>query len=164
MSTISTVGYGDIVPHSFRPAFAVFFLVAVVLFTYVLGESVALITEIGKYRRLENLFAEGLSPQILDRMDHFRDGQVRHVLVTSIEPSNPPLNFPRIPNVPNPQHSAPCWPFGRIAACHDPPRWQSRPQTQSSPQQVHPSSRPRQQTSIPGAPRPLSPARVHRRP
>ena len=63
-------------PHSFRPAFAVFFLVAVVVFTYVLGESVALVAEIGKYRRLEGFFAGGLSPEILDSMDAFHDGQV----------------------------------------------------------------------------------------
>eukprot|EP00892_Ulva_mutabilis_P004637 jgi/Ulvmu1/2545/UM139_0013.1 len=79
VTTISTVGFGDIVPHTYRPAFALFFLVSVVLFAYVLGESVALVTEVGKYRRLEEFFAGGLSPKMLDDMDTFRDGQVSKV-------------------------------------------------------------------------------------
>ena len=77
ITTISTVGYGDIVPSQHKVAFACFFLVTVVLFAYLLGESVALVTEIKRYRRMDEFFSKGLPPEILDAMDIFRDGQVR---------------------------------------------------------------------------------------
>lgn len=75
-TTISTVGYGDIVPSHHRIYFALFFLVTVVLFAFLLGESVALLTETKRYTRMDKFFAKGLTPEILDAMDIFRDGQV----------------------------------------------------------------------------------------
>jgi Ion channel len=85
VTTIATVGYGDVVPHEHRAIFAATFLVSVVLFAFLLGESVALLSEIHNYRRLDAFFARGLTPEILDSMDAFRDGQVRvriHLLAT----------------------------------------------------------------------------------
>lgn len=78
MTTISTVGYGDIVPPPrFRPYFAVFFLLSVVLFAYILGESLALVADIGKYRQLHRFFREGLTQEMLDIMDCYEgDGRV----------------------------------------------------------------------------------------
>jgi hypothetical protein len=77
ITTVSTVGFGDIVPSHQRVTFACFFLVAVVLFAYLLGESVSLITQIKRYRDLDKFFSKGLTPEILDAMDTIRDGQVR---------------------------------------------------------------------------------------
>jgi hypothetical protein len=74
---VSTVGYGDITPTTHRPLFACFFLVAVVLFAYVLAESVALVSDVHRYQRLDAFFAKGITPQILDAMDLFQDGQAR---------------------------------------------------------------------------------------
>jgi hypothetical protein len=77
VTTISTVGYGDIAPTKYRPLFACFFLVAVVLFAFLLGESIALVTELGNYRRLSALFENGLGPEALDKMDNYQgDGRV----------------------------------------------------------------------------------------
>ena len=76
ITTISTVGYGDIVPSHHRVAFACFFLVTVVVFAYLLGESVALVTETKRYHRMDEFFGKGMTPEILDAMDIFRDGQV----------------------------------------------------------------------------------------
>eukprot|EP00892_Ulva_mutabilis_P004634 jgi/Ulvmu1/2542/UM139_0010.1 len=79
VTTISTVGYGDIVPHPrWRPVFAVFFLLSVVLFAYILGESLALVADIGKYRQLHRFFAKGLTQEMLDIMDCYEgDGRVQ---------------------------------------------------------------------------------------
>lgn len=77
ITTISTVGYGDIVPSNHRIMFACFFLVTVTLFAYLLGESVALLTESKRYNRMDEFFAKGLTPEILRAMDIFQDGQVR---------------------------------------------------------------------------------------
>jgi hypothetical protein len=77
VTTIATVGYGDVVPHRNRAIFAATFLVSVILFAFVLGESVALLSEVHNYRRLDAFFERGLTPEILDSMDSFRDGQVR---------------------------------------------------------------------------------------
>lgn len=77
MTTLSTVGYGDIVPHMDKPVFACFFLAAVALFAFILGESVALMQEIGRHRRLEHFFRDGLSQAALEDMDAFHDGQAR---------------------------------------------------------------------------------------
>ena len=70
------MGYGDIVPSHHRVAFACFFLVTVVVFAYLLGESVALVTETKRYHRMDEFFGKGMTPEILDAMDIFRDGQV----------------------------------------------------------------------------------------
>lgn len=83
VTTISTVGYGDIAPTEYRPLFACFFLVAVVLFASLLGETVALVTELGNYRRLSALFENGLGPEALAKMDSYQgDGRVRLSLYT----------------------------------------------------------------------------------
>lgn len=77
VTTISTVGYGDIAPTRFRPLFACFFLVAVVLFAFLLGESIALVTELGNYRKMSALFENGLGPEALAKMDNYQgDGRV----------------------------------------------------------------------------------------
>jgi hypothetical protein len=77
VTTISTVGYGDIAPTKLRPVFACFFLVAVVLFAYVLGEVVALVQALDNYRRMALLFREGLQSEAIDRMDSYEvDGKV----------------------------------------------------------------------------------------
>ena len=34
------------------------------------------LTQVRRYRRLDAFFARGLTPEILDSMDSFRDGQV----------------------------------------------------------------------------------------
>lgn len=89
MTTISTVGYGDIAPTRFRPLFACFFLVAVVLFAFLLGESIALVTELGNYRRMHALFEDGLGPEALAKMDNYQgDGRVCSSLLNGI-----PLNL-----------------------------------------------------------------------
>jgi hypothetical protein len=77
VTTLSTVGYGDIVPQTHKAIFAVYFLLSVVLFAYLLGQSVALAMEVGQYRRLDKFFSKGLTPEILDEMDRYRDGEVR---------------------------------------------------------------------------------------
>lgn len=83
VTTISTVGYGDIAPTRYRPLFACFFIVAVVLFAFLLAESIALVTELGNYRRLAALFENGLSREALEKMDNYQsDGQVRFLYVT----------------------------------------------------------------------------------
>lgn len=78
MTTVSTVGYGDIVPAPrFRPVFALFFLVSVVLFAYILGESLALVADIGRYRHLHKFFRNGLTEEMLEVMDIYEcDGTV----------------------------------------------------------------------------------------
>lgn len=80
ITTISTVGYGDIVPSHHKPLFACFFLVTVVLFAYLLGESVALVTKTRHFKRMDEFFSRGLTPEILNSMDIFGDGQVQPLL------------------------------------------------------------------------------------
>lgn len=76
VTTIATVGYGDVVPKEHRAEFACIFLLSVVLFAYLLGESVGLLADVHRYRRLDAFFARGLTPEIIDSMDAFRDGRV----------------------------------------------------------------------------------------
>ena len=84
ITTISTVGYGDIAPTRYRPQFACFFLVAVVLFAFLLGESIALVTELGNYRKMSALFEKGLCPEALAKMDNYQgDGRVCFPLLFS---------------------------------------------------------------------------------
>lgn len=68
---------GDITPHKFKVWYGVYFLVGCVVFTYVLGEIVGIIVEILRWRRLMHVFDGGLSPELIERMDYFHDGQVR---------------------------------------------------------------------------------------
>lgn len=46
VTTIATVGYGDVVPTYHRALFAALFLLCVALFAYLLGESVGLLSEV----------------------------------------------------------------------------------------------------------------------
>lgn len=84
VTTLSTVGYGDIVPHEDKPLFACFFLAACVIFAFILGETVALLQEVGRHQRLETFFHDGLSRPVLDAMDVLNDGRVRCRLLACI--------------------------------------------------------------------------------
>lgn len=54
-----------------------YFLVGVLVFTYVLGQIVSITLEVGRFRRLQRFFEKGFTPEMLERMDFVSDGQVR---------------------------------------------------------------------------------------
>lgn len=74
--TLTTVGYGDITPHCHKPLLAAYFLLGVLVFTFLLGEAIALVLEVQRVRRLRAFLADGFTPQMLRDMDVFDDGQV----------------------------------------------------------------------------------------
>jgi hypothetical protein len=77
LTTLSTVGYGDIVPKRHKVVFALFFLVSVCLFAFVLGEVVGAMLELLKCRRLAAFFKDGLTPAMLRKLDTIEaDGSV----------------------------------------------------------------------------------------
>lgn len=63
-------------PHRYKAVFATYFLISVVTFTYVLGESVAIVVEVLRWRRVVRILDEGVTQPLLDRMDFSHDGQV----------------------------------------------------------------------------------------
>jgi hypothetical protein len=71
------VGYGDIVPNNYKAVFATYFLISVITFTYVLGESVAIVVDVLRWQRIMRILSEGVTQPLLDRMDTSHDGQVR---------------------------------------------------------------------------------------
>lgn len=70
-------GYGDIVPHHAKVFFAVYILIAVLTFTFVLGECISIVIVIGRSRRLAAMFQHGLTEELLDLMDISENGDVR---------------------------------------------------------------------------------------
>lgn len=72
--------YGDITPRHHRFWYGCYFLLAVVTFTYILGEIVGIAIEVMRWRRLLHLFDGGLSERLIDRMDYTHDGQVRGLM------------------------------------------------------------------------------------
>jgi general stress protein CsbA len=80
LTTLSTVGYGDIVPHDHKGLFASFFLISVFVFAYTLGEVVSAAAMCCKYRRLGKFFQAGLTPDVLQHLDDNADGTVRPCL------------------------------------------------------------------------------------
>lgn len=80
LTTLSTVGYGDIVPKNHKVLFALFFLISVCLFAYVLGEVVGAVVELLKCRRLAAFFKDGLTHEMLQKLDKVDpDGAVSKV-------------------------------------------------------------------------------------
>jgi hypothetical protein len=76
---VPCAGYGDIIPHRAKVFFAVYILMAVLTFTFVLGECIRVAVEIARSRRLAAMFKYGLTEELLDHMDVFEDGYV-HLL------------------------------------------------------------------------------------
>ena len=66
-------------PHHAKALFALYFLGAVITFTFVLGECVSIMVEVARSRRLAKLFEKGLTEDLLNRMDAFHNGEVRTV-------------------------------------------------------------------------------------
>jgi hypothetical protein len=89
LTTLSTVGYGDIVPKNHKVVFALFFLVSVCLFAYVLGEVVGALVELLKCRRLAAFFKDGLTQEMLQKLDKVDpDGAVCYPICVSLVGAN----------------------------------------------------------------------------
>lgn len=72
------MGFGDIVPEDHKALFAAFFLVSVCLFAFVLGEVVGACVQVLKCRRLAHFFKDGLTYEILEKLDGIDvDGEVQ---------------------------------------------------------------------------------------
>lgn len=84
LTTLSTVGYGDIVPRDHRAVFALFFLISVFLFTYVLSQIVSGIVMYFRFRKLADFFRDGLTPETLARLDHNNSDTVRSAVAVSL--------------------------------------------------------------------------------
>jgi Ion channel len=81
LTTLSTVGFGDITPKHHHFVFALFFLFSVVLFAYVLGMVVSTVVDLRKFRKLEKFFKKGLTYEMLEQLDSIDgDGSVRDIV------------------------------------------------------------------------------------
>jgi Ion channel len=87
LTTLSTVGYGDITPHSHFVFFGFFLLFSTVLFAYLLGELVSAVVDLKKFQQLEKFFQGGLSEGMLRQLDSVDgDGTVRADLLSQSNP------------------------------------------------------------------------------
>jgi len=66
-----------VVPKHHRAAYACYFLVGVIAFTAVFAEAVNIVVEIALVRRLQRYFAQGVTQELITRMDLIHDGVVR---------------------------------------------------------------------------------------